>query len=550
MLERSLPGSHTLERRGARGPAPDQTLSHARSELRRGGCALLAFVMSVIRARAAAALCLVWLAWASAASADEEPFAFLEVASPGRTAAAEIADFDGDGRADLLAVTFSGLPPVESRQVRVFYQREDGTLPAQPSWVGALPAGAAVYDLADLPGSPGTDLILLTRDGMSILSFAQRTVARRDVAIEGARLMAVASDERSLDRVKLARDGLGPRTRIVVPGFLQCAILETDGSVVSIVELSGRANYYTPPRPGPLISGSEIELHFDFPRLNHGDVNGDGRGDLIAADRHEVRIFLQRDDGTFPRHADRTLAVGLVTEADHIRSSGNLAIDAADFDGDGRVDLLISHSSGGLFKPHAETRLHLNHDGAFDMDTPDRVLVSEGAIATVEVLDLDGDGRVELIDARIPMGVLPLVEALLQRAIDADVFVYKVGADGRMGDDPWIERSISVPFNFDTNRPMGFFPDYHADIDGDGVSDLLMSGKGDVVEVYLGGDGRFEKRAASQKADTTGRLRFGDLNGDKLTDLLIYDPLRPDSPIRIGRNRATFSLDLRPTPSD
>jgi hypothetical protein len=481
---------------------------------------------------------------AAPAARAQDPFEISEIASPGRTAAAEFGDFDGDGRTDLLVVTFSGLPPVESRQIRLYYQDDEGSLPVDPSWVGALPTGSATYDVADLPGTPGKDLILLRRDGMTLLSFSGRKMQRRDLPVESARMLTVAVDERSLDRMALVRNDLGPGLRILVPGFLQAAVLDIDGKPISIVEVSGRANYYMPPRPGPLISGSEIEIHFDYPRLNAGDVNADGRSDLIATDRHEVRVFFQREDGSFASRADRRLAVGRVSEAEHIRSSGNLAIDVADLNGDGAADLLISHSSGGLFKPRAEARVHLNRDGSYDMENPDQVIVTKDAIATLELLDMDGDGRVELIDGRIPMGVLPIVEALLTKSIDAEVAVYKVGADGKLSESPWFERDLSVPFNFDTNRPMGFFPDYHADIDGDGRGDLLMSGDGDVIEVYLGGDNQYKDRDARQSGDTTGRLRFGDLNGDGLSDLLIYDPLRPGSPIRILRNLGTLSRNL------
>jgi len=295
-----------------------------------------------------------------------------------------------------------------------------------------------------------------------------------------------------------------------------------------------------PPRPGPLISGSEIEIHFDHPRINAGDVDGDGRNDLIAADRHEVRIFRQRADGTFPKAADQTLAVGRVSEEDHIRSSGNLAIDVQDFDRDGRADLLVSHSSGGLFGARSESRVHLNRDGTWDLAEPNQVFVTEGGVATVQLIDLDGDGTVELIDGRIPMGVLRIVDMLLTRTVDTEVAIYRVVEDGRFGEEPWFTRDVGIPFNFDTNRPRGFFPGYDADLNGDGARDLLTSGEGDVIEVYLGGENRYAKRAARQKIDSGGRLRFGDLDDNGLTDLLIYDPLRPDTPIRIGRNRGTL----------
>ena len=464
-------------------------------------------------------------------------FEFVTVASPGRTAAAELADFDGDGRSDLLSVSFTAMPPDEARQVRLHFQRPDGSLPTTPDWVGLLPTGAAVYDIADLRDRPGSEMILLTKGGITVLSFSGRKARRRDIAIEGPALIAVAPDERGLDRIQIARTDLGSEMRLLIPGFLECVVLTPEGEVVSRLEISGRANYYMPPRPGPLVSGSEIEVHFDYPRLNAGDVDGDGRVDLVATDRHEIQVFTQRDDGSFPRHADQTVAVGWVSERDHIRSSGNLAIDLQDFNSDGRADLLISQTRGGLFKAQSENRIHLNRKGSWDLESPDQVFTNKDGMATVQVLDLDGDGTAELIDGRIPMGAFQLIEMLVTKDIDTEIAVYRLQDGGMFDKTPWFTRSLEIAFNFDTNRPLGFFPDYKADLNGDGHKDLLTSGKGDEIEVYLGGLDHYRSRSVRQKTDSGGRLRFGDLDGNGLTDLLIYDPLRPDSPIRIGVNR-------------
>ena len=43
------------------------------------------------------------------------------------------------------------------------------------------------------------------------------------------------------------------------------------------------------------------------------------------------------------------------------------------------------------------------------------------------------------------------------------------------------------------------------------------------------------------KMDTNGLINFGDFDGDGLTDLLVYDPLRADAPIRIAVNRGLLS---------
>ena len=42
----------------------------------------------------------------------------------------------------------------------------------------------------------------------------------------------------------------------------------------------------------------------------------------------------------------------------------------------------------------------------------------------------------------------------------------------------------------------------------------------------------------------SGRIRFGDLEADGLTDLVIYDPRRPGRPIRIAHNRGVLPKSL------
>jgi hypothetical protein len=107
--------------------------------------------------------------------------------------------------------------------------------------------------------------------------------------------------------------------------------------------------------------------------------------------------------------------------------------------------------------------------------------------------------------------------------------------------DPWAKRKFDLAISFDTFRPAGFIPSYHVDLNHDGYPDLLMSGSGDAIEIYLGGpEFRFEKRQARQKVDTRGRLQVGDLNGDHLPDLLMYEPGIKGVPIRLATNRGVL----------
>jgi hypothetical protein len=480
---------------------------------------------------------------AAVADADDDLFAIQRIPVEGRAIQADLVDLDGDGIGDLLWVGVIGLPPDEQRRLFAHFGADGGVLPETPSWSGALPAGAAAYDLADTDDQAGVELLLLRRDRVTLLSLHGREPAWREILVPGEPTIAVVHDERGLDRFRLVRSGLGERRRILVPGLGRTTLFELDGRHVATFDVGARANYFVPPRPGPLVSESEIEIYFDHPRLEVGDVDGDGRGDLIAAGRHELRVFLQREEGTFAGTPDASIALRRVSEADHIRNSGSVRVTPHDFDGDGRVDLLLSVTSGSVFGGSTEVSLYRNVDGSWDLDQPDQRFEAEGGFSTHDLLDLDGDGRAELLSVRVPTGVLEIVETLITRAIDAEVKVYRSDGEQLFRTKPWFTMKRDLPISFETLRPKGFLATPEADFNADGRRDLLGSDGGERLEVRLGHPTLgFAKRSSTQELDTGGRIRFGDLEGDGRDDFVIYDPRRPGTPIRVGRSRIEPSI--------
>jgi hypothetical protein len=471
---------------------------------------------------------------ASTAASAEDAFRLIELPGPGRTAAAGLADLDGDGRSDVYTVALFGLPPRQRRELRIHFQRDDGTLRAGPDWAGDLPEGSAAYDVADLDGVPGQEFLLLRRDRVTALSFPARAMAARDLPIPGDPTFAVATDERGLDPLRMAVPGLGDGLRLLVPGLGECIVLSPAGEVIARLDVGHRANYFVPLRPGPVLGESEIESYLDFPRLEVGDVDGDGRRDIVAAGRYEVRVFLQRDGGGFTAAPDRRLVLGRLTEQDLIRGSGSVRVGSGDLDGDDRLDLIVSTTRGGLVNARTETTIHLNRGGAWDLAKPDRELVLERGWSTQLLTDVDGDGRVELIEASVPFSVLELVETLLTREVDVEIALYRVTGGEGFGLAPAFRHNLSIALDFDSYRPKGFAPTIEADVNGDGHRDRIDSAQGEAVEVYLGGgDAFFGARTAVQPLDARGSIRFGDLDGDRLTDLLLFSPDRPDSTVRV-----------------
>ena len=298
---------------------------------------------------------------------------------------------------------------------------------------------------------------------------------------------------------------------------------------------------------------NELEIYFDQPRVEVGDVDGDGLADVVSAQRHELRVFRQRAGGELPPLPDRTYPLRRISPSDHVRGSGSVRTAVTDVDGDGRVDLLLTHTAEGLMDARSDTTLHRNRGGTWNLAEPDQRFETRGGLSTEQLVDLDGDGRLELVSVRIPLGVLELAEILITRSVDAHVALRRSTEGGTFSREPHYQRKFSVPFSFETFRPRGFVGNLHGDWNGDGWRDLLLSGDGEAIEIHLGGAEKpFEKRAARQPLDTSGRLAFGDVDRDGLLDFVLFDPRRPDVPFHLARNRGVLPgtprrQDLRAT---
>jgi len=469
----------------------------------------------------------------------EDPFALIQLRSGGgRTVAAEIGDFDGDGRADLLQIVFTGIPPDDKRVVRLWTQTENGELAPKPKYELALPEDSAAYDIGDvLPDLPGQELVLLRPSGLTIVSFSNPALPEREIRVDGGTI-AAAEDERGLDRLKIICNEFGPDPWLLVPMLAQTAFYTAQGELRAKLDVGARANYFLPQRPGPLFVDSDIQLLLDVPRISIGDVDGDGRADVVGSSRHDVRVFLRRPDGSFPHAPDRLLKLALTTEEDHIRGSGAVRSEARDVSGDGKLDLLISHLAGGITDARSDTSIYLNKNGVWDLSKPDFTLPPTPGWAADQLIDVDHDGKPELMHVSVPFGVLAVIQALVTRTIDAEVAVYRADEKGVYAPEPWFRRQLSVAFSFDTARPLGFVPTGNFDLNGDGFDDLLTAGKGDRIDVWLGSaTGMATTPAAQQKLPSSGRVRGGDWDGDGLADLVLYDPRQTGAPVQIARNK-------------
>lgn len=468
------------------------------------------------------------------AAIAQEHFELREIPTRERTVAVELADLDGDGRTDLLQMVFDGIPPNQTRRIRVF---PDVTNNRPPFQIG-LPEGAAAYDLGDLDETPGIELVLLRQRDLVVLSLREGTVQQRHIKLAWGTI-APRDEERAITRLRLVEHTRnGPW--LVAQGFGQLAILRPDGTVLADLPIGGVATNYIFESPSLGFAESPLELNYVPARISVARINKDELFDIVAASRHEIRVFLQRSDLTFADKADQEYPLAMVTQGDYIRGSGGATAHAADMDGDGLADLLVSHVTGGLTDAGTIAAFHINRNGAWDLGNPDqRMSLSDRGSLTL--IDLDSDQRPELLQMTTPFSALEIIEILATRSLDANISIYRGAKNGPFEEEPWATSQLSLPINFETFAPTGFLPYWRADLNGDGHRDMVTSGSGDRLEVYLGGpDHQYRKRVARQTVGNSGRVISGDLDGDQRTDLVIFDPHHAGEPLKLLRNRGTL----------
>jgi hypothetical protein len=365
-----------------------------------------------------------------------------------------------------------------------------------------------------------------------------RGAALREIALDPPLPLPPRTREQS--RLELAgawsRDGAN---EVLLPDVAGLRLLSLDTGEVRTLALPVGA-IYGDPQPGPPIRSGFFRALLLWPTLFAVDDDGDGTRDLVATTRYGLTTYRGGASG-LPAEPARTRRFPPFEFNDERRADSNVLLpDFADIDGDGDADLIVHRTTGTLASGRAETRIHANlGKGADPLAAPQGTLIEEGSLATAELADLDGDGRAELVQSVLPFGIAQLARVLLRGQAELELRVYAF-AGGKPGTPElrWSDE-LTLPFDFKTARATALLPKFDGDYNGDGRRDLVYGDADGNALVRLGETGgAFGDIVATIPLSALGgAIASADLDGDRLDELLYWDPVLQVGRIRIARNR-------------
>ena len=467
-----------------------------------------------------AAACLAAFFSVSAYAVGEVPrYEKFTLHLPGQLISSAEEDLDGDGLKDIVAFSVYTDRRGTYRVVSVFYQRKGGAFAASPDQSWALERNAAVFDIGEVSGGRKA-ICFLSPTGMSAYMPAGRGFNTRPTQLIRTENIFAQEDPLDLPRWPFMVENGHGQDIAIIPTVSRLLVYTGAGGGYrqsGSLPFSTRTDFVE-----NIITGDSgpLTISHRLPVVSTAPFTGKGNQDLFVTWEDNADVFARKPGG-FAENPFIRFRPGLGDESKPDLLE-NTSVQAVDLDGDGRSDLIVTKMTGGVAQTKTLVFIYLRKGNGFAAK-PDQTIVTEGVIGP-RFIDINGDGREDIILPSVRMGINNFITMLTSKQINMNVGIYLQDRNGRFPARPTKEKLVNFKLDIENmgkkTRPVMVFGRFAKGFPGYG---LAVAAKDDRVSIYA--PDRYsilsDNPALNLSVDAPSEMAAVDLNKDGVDDLVM-----------------------------
>lgn len=411
------------------------------------------------------------------------------------------ADLNQDGIADILALTCDGSEQPYSKALCGYFSNGTG-FPEQPTFAEMLPPSASIAFLVEADGVPPKEILVA------------------DALTET--LYRVVSDHLEKETVRSVPTLLPYAAK--EPIFLRDTVKDIDGD--------NKEEWFLPVPGGYEIRNAEglrtfiecdvvsevrrkegIYVYWRLPALMFFR-NESTAGLAFASDEY---LDIAYGEGWNQR---KRFKIPLL-----MPDKWDAQVKMDDLNADGLPDVIVTQTRGTV-NLEVGTQVFLLRPDLTLSEQPDAKFTTKSAVSSPVVVDLDGDGKKDLLYIRIPFNVTNIVNFFLRGKVSVDLAAYCYGETGYT-ENPTFSTSLTMDTPDGPERVAYALGDFN----GDGRKDIAFTKNANTMVVHVGEKTRLlsAKPWQTLSVPAYGAARSEKITPDSREDLLVFHPGMPNS---------------------
>jgi hypothetical protein len=378
--------------------------------------------------------------------------------------------------------TETGLLGASAKSFHVIYS--NGSISASPATMATkvdLTSGdnPAVVAIGDIDGNGKSDIVVANRMSSNISVF--RNISTSGTITTGSFATRVNFTSGSQPRGVALGDLDGD-------GKLDVVVTNMNNSNISVfrnISSSGSISFATLETFASPLNCEAVSI---------GDIDGDGRMDVILTNTGGNTISIYRNTGTSPG------SISFAARVDFATGAGPHGVAIEDIDGDGKIDVVTANR----WVSNVSVLRNTSTAGTISFATKVDFTI-DGQPLGVSIGDMDGDGKPDIVTSNYHGSFL--IMSVLRNTSTAGSVSMAAKVDFPTGTNSW---GISV-----------------GDMDGDGKLDVVVANSGSNTISILKNTSSIGSVSMNPKVDfATGAspsmgLAIGDLDGDSKSDVVV-----------------------------